>query len=136
MPETINQIETKVVMLADEVKQHFATAGENAKQQMLLNFKSALEKDVGNLKTMVDQSITEHGQSIKDSPNQVLNKSIGEHLGGNIFGSLLQNLVLPTVFNAISGQKIDINSPKFREAAGQALVDIGNAIAKSNSRNS
>ena len=131
MSEQINHIETKVANFADEVQQHFVRVGEDAKQQVLTNFKSALENDVDHLKAVVGKAVSDDVDNIKNNLHQSLNQSVEQSFGSSILGSLLNNLVLPSVFNLISGKKIDIDSPQFREAAGQTLVDIGNTIARS-----
>lgn len=130
-----SNIDEKVAMLGNEIKNQFAKAGEDAKNQLLESFRSVLESDVNNLKSIVDKTAADSSQKMKDQMQTALNQAIKQQFGGSVFGSVLQDLILPTVFNGIAASKVDASLPKFREAASQTLLDIGKSIAKSSGRN-
>lgn len=125
-------IDEKVAMLGDEIKNQFAKVGEDAKNQLLDNFKNVLENDVNNLKNIVDKTVADNSEKMKDQMQIALNQAIKQQFGGSVFGGVLQDLILPGVFQGIS---TNISSPNFREAASQTFLDIGKSIAKSSSRN-
>jgi|GEM_PF-5559953 len=128
-------IDDKAAILGEAVKQQFAKVGEEAKQHLLTTLKGVLENDINSMKNVVEQTIISSSQQIKDQLHTALTTAITQQLGGSIFGIILHDLILPTVFQSISSGKIDINSQNFKEAASQTLIDIGNSIARSSARN-
>jgi hypothetical protein len=128
-------IDEKAAVLGDAVKNQFAKVGEEAKQHLLTTLKGVLENDINSMKNIVEQTILSSSQQIKDQLHTALTAAITQQLGGSIFGIILHDLILPTVFHGISSGKLDLHSQSFKEAASQTMLDIGNSIAKSNARN-
>lgn len=110
MSENQILIETKIAKFADEVQQQFNQMGENARNTIL----SGASPHVATR----------------------LNKSFGQELGDSVLTSVLNHLILPVLTNVMAGEKIDVSSQKFRQAAGHTLIDIGNSISKSAQRDS
>jgi hypothetical protein len=53
-------------------------------------------------------------------------------IGGSIFGGILQDIILPDIFQGTQG---NVNIPNFRASASQTLLDIGKSITRSEARN-
>src|SRR3989338_3346091 len=93
-------IEEKATHIGEEIKQQFAKAGESAKNSILDNFKNMLEDDVSSLKATVEKIVADHGQDMAKQVQEMLSIVVKQGFGGTIFGVVLQDLVLPVVFNS------------------------------------
>ncbi len=120
-----NNPNSKANLLAEELRQHFIKLGEDIKKHALSAFQAILEEE---------SKAINPAQSVKVLPdnNQTQNNVTSS---GSVLGGILNNLVIPTLFEGISKGRVDITSPRFREAAGQALLDIGKVITKNQVRN-
>ena len=128
-------IDEKAAILAEVVKQQFIKVGEEAKQHLLDSLKTMFENDVNSMKSVAQQNLIAHGQQIKNQLYTALNASIAEHFGGSIVGSMMHDLVVPSVFHGVPTDKIATAVQNFKETANQGFLDLGNSISRSGSRN-
>lgn len=121
---------SKIDAVGEEIKRIFERAGEDAKQQVMSDFNSILANDLSELEQNISRVSLDTNKRIIRESEKGLKRVLKQQFGDSVFGSVLTEAILPTIFKGFDGKSRGFNS-----GDSQKFLEIGKAISKSQSRN-
>ncbi len=119
--------------LADDVRKQVEAMVAELQKNMLDSFNGILSGDFKSLQNNINILLKDQQKRIlKESENNV-RAAIKQKFGGNIFGTILGDFVVPSIYSA-SAQNPS-RSGSFNNAEGNMLNDFAGSMTRSRKRN-
>lgn len=120
--------------LTDDVRKQVEVMAADLQKNMLSAFEGILTGDFKSLQSNINNILKEQQARImKESENNV-RAAIKQKFGGNIFGSILSDFIVPAVYD--SQTQHSSRSGSFQSAEGNMLKDFAGAVGRARVRNS
>lgn len=125
--------EQKIAVVGEEIQRQFEKIGEEIKTQIIKDFKVVLDKDLNELRGVLNSIIKQQNTRILKQSERDLQQAIKDQFGGSAFGNILADSILPAVFDGSTRDKFRSN--EFKQAVAQSLLELGRSVARAQSRN-
>ena len=127
--------QNKIDEFSSQIKQQFEQIGQEVKDQLITDFDKILLDDLDSLKGVLQDLVTSKTNEILNESKNELGKVIEQEFGGSIFGTILNETILPRLFDK-SGIFVSSSFvPRFGKSPSQEFLQISKSLARSNSRN-
>lgn len=135
MTNSQEKAQNKIDEFSSSIREEFAKIGQEVKDQLVNDFDKILFDDLESLKGILQDLVAKKTNEILNQSMNELGQIIQKEFGGSIFGSIINDAVIPTVFDKIGFGSSSSAIPRFGKSSGGEMSQIGKSLARSSSRN-